>query len=80
VWESCVPRPTGLTPEQTHALALVMFEEHPQISKYTDFRECLLSLFEDIPGFETCPPARHLLSEIWENYRVLHSANAALRS
>jgi hypothetical protein len=49
-------------------LAKIVAELAGTNADFGTFCECLLSLFEDIPGFETTGPGDALLHDIWTIY------------
>jgi hypothetical protein len=58
-----------LSPEQKCNLAEIVAQQTGTNADFETFCDCLLGLFEDIPGFETSAAAEVLLGEIWIIYR-----------
>jgi hypothetical protein len=55
--------------EQKCNLAEIIAEQEGGNADFETFCDCLLGLFEDIPGFESAPPGEALTREIWMIYR-----------
>jgi hypothetical protein len=58
-----------LSAEQKCNLAEIVAQKTGTNADFETFCDCLLGLFEDIPGFETSTAAEVLLDEIWVVYR-----------
>jgi hypothetical protein len=61
-----------LTLEQQQALIEILTDRFGSQLEFEDFADAMLSVFEDIPGFETIPQARakRLVNQLWRKYRV----------
>ena len=59
-----------LTEEQKQTLVDIVNEESGLDLGSDGFAEVMLSLFEDIPGFETIPPAKanDIVHQLWRTY------------
>lgn len=55
--------------ERTTLLAIIDEQFGPALS-HDEFAEAMLDLFENIPGFETMPPAKaiHIVHQLWSTY------------
>lgn len=58
----------ALTTEQQSALADLVIEHAGSQPDFATFCDCVLLLFEDIPGFETQAPDPALLRELWRRH------------
>lgn len=61
--------PTSLTTDQKIDLVRFVRDAIGARADFAAFSACLLSLFEDIPGFETLSPCDELIREIWGLYQ-----------
>ena len=59
-----------LSEEERQTLIAIVTEQHGSAASYDVFADVTLGVFEDIPGFETMPPAKadHLVNELWSIY------------
>lgn len=55
--------------ERTTLLAIIDEQFGPGLTR-GEFAEAVLDLFENIPGFETLPPAKaiHIVNQLWSTY------------
>lgn len=59
-----------LTREERRTLIALVGEEHGSDLSQEAFADVMLGLFEDIPGFETMPPAKakRIVHQLWSTY------------
>jgi len=60
----------ALSEDERRALISIIEEQHGLALPEDVFADVMLGLFEDIPGFETMPPAtsRCLVNQLWSHY------------
>ena len=59
-----------LTAEQQGELVSIINEQFGSQLEFDDFADAVLGVFDDIPGFETLPPARasRYVRQLWRSY------------